>query len=199
MDVTGNTTLVNLFFQDNYDLLLKKSQDYSRTYNYTELQPDEIVSELYLFTISNAKRTSKLEELILLSAATMNKIYRYSSIAMYYISRILFNITKDHRTFDNTSKPKVKYISEICDEQLDEPYEDQQDYCLPEEIFEIAKRLSITDDNWWKYAIWYSKYHDKLTYAEMSKKYGLTITPLWTAIQSYNKQIRKVIEKENHE
>jgi len=191
---TGETLIINHFFADNYAVLVQKCKDYSHVYNYNELQPDELISELYIYTLESAQRTSKLHELIELSAATLSKMYNYSSKAFYYISRILYNVTHGQRSFsDSCNRPQKILTFEQDMEKYDIPeedYEDAFDYNDASVIYTKALELS-TGDNWWKYKIWLDYYKDKMTYKELSLKYKLTITPLFYAVRDYNNLIKE--------
>lgn len=190
--MTG-VTIINNFFEQNYYVLVQKCRDYSRVYHYTELAPDELISELYLYTLNSANRTNKLTELIELSAATLSKVYIYSNQAFYYISRILYNITHGQRNFNEScNKPTMFLTFEQNMEDIeipDDEYQETPDYSDASIIYAKALELS-TGDNWYKYVVWYDYYHEKMTYKELSNKYRLTITPLFYIVRDYNSLIK---------
>lgn len=199
--MSGQTIIINAFFSNNYQLLVQKCRDYSLVYNYRKLAPDELISELYLYTLNNINRTNKLTKLIELSAATLSKIYNYNSQAFYYIARILYNITHGHRHFDdNCNKVAMHLTYEQSMENLEIPdisYEELPDYSDADVIYAKALELS-QGENWYKYVVWNDYYNSKMTYKQLSNKYHLTITPLFYIVQDYNNLIKIGLKSDEH-
>lgn len=198
---TGHTLIINNFFNNNYYMLIQKCKDYSRVYNYKELEPEELVSELLIYTLNNTNRTNKLQQLIQLSAATLSKAYNYSSQAFYYIARILYNITHGHRSFDNNlNKPYISKIKLIFEDNIErreiEDFHDINNYYDIDitVIYKKALELSVINNNWWKYKVWYDYYNNKLTYKKLSQKYKLSITPLFSIVHSYNDLLKESLK-----
>ena len=189
--------VINNFFQQNYNILLQKCQDYVRVYNYRHLEPDEIVSELYLFTLTDNKRTNKLSELIMLSAITLNKMYKYSTLAHYYISRILYNVIHGHRTFDNkyseAKQLQIVYCQEIINEIQQEDYEESNIYTV-ENIYDTAQKIG-TGDLWWKYVLWQAKFIEGKTYKQIGETYKLSTSPVFNGIKDFTILIRQELQK----
>jgi len=187
--------VINSFFTDNYQILLQKCCEYARVYNYRQLEPDEIISELYLYTLNDKKRTNKLQELIALSAVTISKVFKYSNLAMYYIARILFNVTHGHRTFDKkyyqNKKLKIIYCETLRDIQQEEI---QTNNYNVEDIYKVAEQLG-TGENWWKYVLWREKYINNKTYKEISMAYRLNTTPVFNGVRDFSSLIKKEIVK----
>jgi hypothetical protein len=192
--------IINKFFSNNYSLLIKKCQDYALVYNYKLLQPDELVSELYLFTLSDHKRTSKLAELIQLTAETLNRLYAYNVKALYYISKILYNIVHGHRSFDNNANKNTKVIKIECHNDIEtigedilvEEYVEFEEYDV-DRIYEIANRHAH-GENWWKYRLWTDHYKYKMTFKQLSEKYKLTQSPIFAAVKDFTKIIKKELQ-----
>ena len=184
---------VNDFFNNNYNDLLAICADYSNRYNYTKLGNDELVSELLLYTVQSHKRTNKLLSLIRLSAATTN--YNYSSVAMYYIISIIYRITFSQRSFlNNLNKDKLKliYSPDLSYHIIDESREIQDiDYLTKADVFSIAETVSHRDENWWKYRVWLDKFGADMTYAQLSKKYQLSTTPLFHIVKEFNQVLSR--------
>lgn len=186
---TGET-IIKLFFNDNYQTLLGISTDYSSRYQYNLMQPDEIVSELYLYTLGKPSREDKLASLIQMSAATIN--YMFNSKAYYYITHIIYRLTSGKRTFENNcniNKLEIDYYPTIFN-VTDDPHEIKEtDYYGVEDIIELAKELSVGDD-WYKYKIWHDYYVARFSYKELSVKYQLSISPIFSMVQDFNEKIR---------
>ena len=194
-----NKDIIDHFFKDNYQILTKKCQDYASVYNYKLLQPDEILSELYLFTLSDQRRINKLAELIQLTAYTLNKTYNYNIKALYYISRILYNVIHGHRSFTNNSNKinhniKIEYnadVESIGEDISDEEYQEILEY----DIEKIALNHAH-GDNWWQYRLFFDHYINHMTFKELSIKYNLTISPIFSAVKNFKSIIIADIQKE---
>ena len=190
--------IVNTFFSNNYSLLIKKCQDYVTVYNYNKLAPDELVSELLLYSLQDAHRTSKLAQLIQLSAATLNKLYNYNTKALYYISKILYNIVHGHRSFSNNSNKDSKNIIFDYNANVETIGIDIEDieYVETEEydVEKIALKYAHDENNWWKFRLWSDYYLGKMTYRQLSIKYKLTISPIFSAVKNFNEIIKSDIQ-----
>ena len=200
--MSSQQEIINNFFTEHYNLLLQKSKDYVRVYNYKRLQPEEILSELYLFTLKDQKRTNKLQELIMLSAITLNKMYKYSNLAMYYISRILYNVIHGHRDFTNNNnkfneKKELKLVyQEIFNEEIpEEDQEETREYNV-EDIYAAAEKIGI-GEQWYLYEIWKQKYIYHKTYKQISEYFHLGTTPVFSAVRQFNILIKSELQKNN--
>lgn len=190
-----NNAVINTFFTQNYNKLVNISKDYSKKYQYNLLEPDEIVSELYLYTLNKIERQNKLEELICLTAATVN--YAYSTKAMYYIINIIYRLTHGKRTFaDNCNRKNINivYFPVIFNLESVEDEIKEYDHFTREDVRDAAKSISV-GENWYKYKIWTDYYENGMAYRELSEKYNLTISPLYYQIRDFNKQIRQELIK----
>lgn len=185
---------INFFFINNYNKLIIISKDYSKRYDYNLLEPDEIISELYLYTLQSIQRQNKLEQLILLSAATIN-YPNYDSKAIFYIIKMIFNVTKGKRLILETNMNKspftyknVALTDDLVYEENDKDEFNNYDYTL-DEIYQIAKELGV-GEQWWQYKCWYCYYHDRMTYKQIASKYHLSTTPVFQAIKLFNTIIK---------
>lgn len=189
--------IINNFFNENYNTLIKICNDYINRYDYKKLSPDEIISELLLFTINNENRKNKLELLISLSATTSQ--YTFNTQAMYYIINIIYKLTCSHRTFNNNcniNKLIISYQNDLSYKMADEIQEIYDvDYLKLQEIYTIAKNVSDVDNNWWKYKVWSDYYISKMNYKQLSAKYNLTISPLFRIVKSFNTLLQVEINK----
>jgi len=200
--IVGKTNKDNIdnFFSKNYELLLKISKDYCRTYKYTRMQVDELISELYLHIIFSADRQKKISELIKISAATVN--YIYDNKAMYYLIDIIWKRSKMNMGFHLKKQIKLLYVNDYNiiknhnDDDSDDSLNIQHIFELSE-IEEIIEHISHIDNNYWKAELWRMHYIYKLTYKEMSEKTRIKISPLFTAIHNFNNQVIKELLK-NH-
>lgn len=186
---------INKFFGDNHQLLTSFVTEYSNVYNYNQLNSDEFIADLLIFTYNKESRIDKLLRLINTTAKTISTVYKYSTEAVYYLKTIIWRTVKAHRTFENNMNRKkleliyLPYLEDtIIDNVTDEIHE--SDYFKEGDVFKKAKQLSKQKDNWWKYEIWQDKYIDKMTYKELAEKYDLTTTPIFYIIREYNQQIK---------
>ena len=183
--------VINAFFTENYSILLQKCKDYVKIYNYHLLEPDEIVSELYLHILKTNKRTNKISELIMLSAVTLSQMFKYSNLAMYYISKILYVTISAHRTFDQqyykTKKLKLIYCEDIQIEIAEEEYKETE--INIKDINKIVERFG-TGENWWKAELWKQKYFENKTYKQIGEYYRLNTTPVFNGVKDFNLLIK---------
>lgn len=184
---------INEFFTKEYNNLISISKDYSKRYSYNLLEPDEIVSELYLYTIDNANRTSKLEELISITAATTN--YKYDTKAMYYLINIIYRITHGRRTFaENCNRQNINIVFLPVLFSLETTSDEVMEYDhLSEKDVTNALELISGGTNWYKYQVWYDYYKNNMTYRQLSEKYKLSISPIFYMLKEFNKEIKTVL------
>lgn len=191
--------VLTTFFTQNYNQLLKISNEYTQRYNYQRLDYRELVNELFLHITEKQSRINKMIKMIAATAETIN--FAYKNEAMYYLISIIWSKTSTHNTFDKRKyielvfSPDLSYV-DLVDNSHE--FKDSDLYTM-KDVFLSAKKLSTQGDNWWKYEIWMKRYKENMIYKDIAEYYDLSTTPIFYIIKNYNILIKEELLKDRHE